>query len=513
MKNIKTNNQPLIVEDKIINVPPIFAEIFALNPKNLKKWLVGAKNSNKSYEDLKVKDILNTKVNAFSNDEAFLLDVTFGNKTHKLYLKKPQKNKGLDFILTEGDKFKIETTLHLTAINDDKCNIHLETTLLESKHSFHPIISFELKYFFKKSLANFVEECEKSYSTFESKEKTVEAEVLNFYQNNVNAFDSLIEPLKNDLGEESYLDIQKKLKTLGMDTSDSINKIFINLVNVIPLEDLSLINNQVIQFIKEHIFVLKGITKKNNAENLKDINTITKLQLDNIKFIVPQILKDINSNKIVEIESQLNSLLENIVKEIEGILEEIKNKIPPQHFKDFEIGFINILKNDLDSTQSLFNKIVSGNAKFTETETKILNGLKESINKVEATVNSRDNQAYISVLSMIEKSLEQLEQDMKTISSNITAEKIESTKALIESTTDSSYKSLTNFLSNMTPENLADNKEVVNQKIEDILDRYTKAIKIISPSIPDEKLSNMREKIKATLTKEYESFCVSKTNK
>ena len=65
MKNIKTNNQPLIVEDKIINVPPIFAEIFALNPKNLKKWLVGAKNSNKSYEDLKVKDILNTKVNAF----------------------------------------------------------------------------------------------------------------------------------------------------------------------------------------------------------------------------------------------------------------------------------------------------------------------------------------------------------------------------------------------------------------------------------------------------------------
>ncbi len=512
MNDVKTNKQPLIVEDKIINVPPMFAEIFALNPKNLKKWLVGAKNSNKSYEDLKVKDILNTKVNAAVNDEAFLLDVTFGNTTHKLYLKKPQANKGLDFILTEGDKFKIETNLHLTEINDKKCNIHLETTLLESKHSFHPITSFELKYFFRKSLSNFIEECEKSYSTFESEEKTIEAEVLNFYQSNISAFNSLIEPLKNDLGEDSYLDIQKKLKTLGIDTSDKVSKIFTNLIGVIPTEDLSLINDKVIQFIKEHIFILKGITKKNNAENLKDINTVTKLQLDNINFIVPQILKDIDSNKIVEIENQLNDLLTTIVKEIEDILEEIKNKIPPQHFKDFEVGFINILKTDLDSAQSLVDKIISGNAKFTDAETKILNGLKESINKVETTVNNRDNQAYISVLNMIEKSLEQLEQDMKTISSNITADKIESTKTLIKSTTDTSYKSLTSFLSNMTPENLANNKEVVNQKIEEILDRYVKAIKIISPSIPDEKLSNMREKVKTILTKEYESFCISNNN-
>ncbi|MGL4862183.1 MAG: hypothetical protein ACRC4T_03545, partial [Cetobacterium sp.] len=244
------------------------------------------------------------------------------------------------------------------------------------------------------------------------------------------------------------------------------------------------------------------------AENLKDINTVTKLQLDNINFIVPQILKDIDSNKIVEIENQLNTLLSSIVKEVEGILEEIKNKIPPQHFKDFEVGFINILKTDVDSAQSLFDKIISGNAKFTDSETKILNGLKESINKVETTVNNRDNQAYISVLNMIEKSLEQLEQDMKTISSNITAEKIESTKTLIKSTTDTSYKSLTSFLSNMTPENLANNKEVVNQKIEEILERYIKAIKIISPSTPDEKLSIMREKVKNILTKEYESFCI-----
>ncbi|MGL5662275.1 MAG: hypothetical protein ACRCW8_00605, partial [Cetobacterium sp.] len=308
--------------------------------------------------------------------------------------------------------------------------------------------------------------------------------------------------------EDSYLDIQKKLKTLGMNTSDQVSKIFTNLVSIIPTEDLSLINDKVIQFIKEHIFILKGITKKNNAENLKDINTVTKLQLDNINFIVPQILKDIDSNKIVEIETQLNTLLSSIVKEVEGILEEIKNKIPPQHFKDFEVGFINILKTDVDSAQSLFDKIISGNAEFTDSETKILNGLKESINKVETTVNNRDNQAYISVLNMIEKSLEQLEQDMKTISSNITAEKIESTKTLIKSTTDTSYKSLTSFLSNITPENLANNKEVVNQKIEEILERYIKAIKIISPSTPDEKLSIMREKVKNILTKEYESFCI-----
>lgn len=512
MNDVKTNEKPLIIEDKVINVPPMFVELFALNPRNLKKWLVGAKNSNKSYEDLKVKDILNTKVNAAVNKEAFLLDVTFGNKTHKLYLKKPKVNKGLDFILTEGDKFKIETTLHLNEINDTKCNIHLETTLLESKHSFHPIISFELKYFFRKSLSNFIEECEKSYSTFQSEEKTVEAEVLNFYQSNINSFNSLIEPLKEDLGEEAFLDIQKKLKTLGMDTSDKVTKIFTNLIEVVPAEDLSLINDKVVQFIKEHIFILKGLTKKSNAENLKNINTITKLQLDNINFIVPQILKDIDSNKIVEIQTQLNDLLSTIVKEIENIIDEIKNKVPPQHFKDLELGFVNILKNDLDSAQSLLGKITSGNANFTDKETQILNGLKTSISKVESTINNRDSQAYVSVLNMVEKSLEQLEQDMKNISSNITVEKIESTKSLIKSTTDTSYKSLTSFLASMTPENLESNRELVNQKIEDILDRYVKAIKIISPSISDDKLSEMREKVKNILKKEYESFCESHKN-
>ena len=510
MNDVKTNKQPLIIEDKIINVPPMFVELFALNPRNLKKWLVGAKNSNKSYEDLKVKDILNTKINAAVNDEAFLLDVTFGNKTHKLYLKKPEVNKGLDFILTEGDKFKIETNLHLNEINENKCNIHLETTLLESKHSFHPIVSFELKYFFKKSLSNFIEECEKSYSTFQSEEKTVEAEVLSFYQNNLKSFNELIEPIKADLGEESFQDIQRKIKTLGMDTSDKATKLFTNLIAIVPAEDLSLVNDKVIQFIKEHIFVLKGISKKSNAENLKDINTITKLQLDNINFIVPQILKDIDSDKIVEVENQLNDLLATVVKEIEAIIEEIKNKVPPQHFKDLEVGFVNTLKNDLDSAQSLLKKINLGNTSFSEKEAKILNNLKESITKIETTVNNRDNQAYISVLNMVEKSLEQLEQDMKNLSSNITAEKIESTKSLIKSTTDSSYKSLTVFLSNMTPENLENNKEIVNQKIEEILDRYVKAIKIISPSIDDDKLTTMREKVKSVLSKEYESFCIAK---
>ncbi|MCQ8213003.1 hypothetical protein NON08_10765 [Cetobacterium somerae] len=510
MNDVKTNKQPLIIEDKIINVPPMFVELFALNPRNLKKWLVGAKNSNKSYEDLKVKDILNTKVNAAVNDEAFLLDVTFGNKTHKLYLKKPEVNKGLDFILTEGDKFKIETNLHLNEINENKCNIHLETILLESKHSFHPIVSFELKYFFKKSLSNFIEECEKSYSTLQSEEKTVEAEVLNFYQNNLKSFNELIEPIKADLGEESFQDIQRKIKTLGMDTSDKATKLFTNLIAIVPAEDLSLVNDKVIQFIKEHIFVLKGISKKSNAENLKDINTITKLQLDNINFIVPQILKDIDSDKIVEVENQLNDLLATVIKEIEAIIEEIKNKVPPQHFKDLEVGFVNTLKNDLDSAQSLLKKINLGNTSFSEKETKILNNLKESITKIETTVNNRDNQAYISVLNMVEKSLKQLEQDMKNLSSNITAEKIESTKSLIKSTTDSSYKSLTTFLSNMTPENLENNKEIVNQKIEEILDRYVKAIKIISPAISDDKLTNMREKVKIILSKEYESFCASK---
>lgn len=509
MNDVKTTKQPLIVEDKVINVPPLFVELFALNPRNLKKWLVGAKGSNKSYEDLKVKDILNTKINAAVNEEAFLLDVTFGNKTHKLYLKKPEINKGLDFMLTEDDKFKIETNLHLNEISEEKCNIHLETTLLESKHNFHPIVSFELKYFFRKSLSNFIEECEKSYSTFKSEEKTIEAEVLDFYQNNVKSFNELIEPIKADLGEDSFQDIQKKIKTLGMDTSDKATKLFTNLLAIVPAEDLSLVNDKVIQFIKEHIFVIKNIAKKSNSENLKDINTMTKLQLDNINFIVPQILKDIDSAKIVEVEEQLNDLLTTIVKEVEAIIEEIKNKIPPQHFKDFETGFVKTLKSDLDSAQSLLSKIDLGNANLTDKENQILNSLKESVSKIEATVNDRDNQAYISVLNMIEKSLEQLEEEMKNITSNITVEKIESTKSLIKSTTDTSYKSLTTFLSNMTPENLENNRALVDQKIEEILDRYVKAVKIISPSMPDDKLSNLRDKVKNVLFKEYESFCIN----
>lgn len=509
MTDLKTNIKPLIVEDKIINVPPMFAELFVANPKNLKKWLVGVKESKKSYEDLKVKDILNTKINTSVNDEAFLLDVTFGDKVHKLYLKKPKLNKGLDFILTEGDKFKIETNLHLTEIDDTKSNIHLEVTLLESKHKFHPITSFELKYFFRKSLSNFIEECEKSYSTFQNEEKTVEAEVLSFYQNNVKAFNDLIEPLKGDLGEESFQNIQKQLKSLGMETSDKISAIFTSLIGIVPLEDISLINDKIIQFIKEHVFVLKGITKKSNAENLKNINTITKLQLDNINFIVPQILKDIDSNKVVELENQLNDLLSTLVKEINSVISEIRSKIPPQHFKNLEIGFINLLKSDLDSAQSFLEKINLGNTNFSEKEKQILTNLKNSISKIETIANNRDDKVYVSVLNMVEKSLVQLESDLKDASANVTAEKIESTKDLIKSSTDSSYKSLTDFLSTITPENLENNKENIYKKIEDILDRYTKAIKIISPSIPEEKLSATREKIKAILIKEYESFCSS----
>lgn len=508
MNDVKTN-KPLIMEDKIVHVPLMFAELFALNPKNLKKWLVGVKKTNKSYGDLKVKDVLNTKISTTINDDAFLLDVTFGNTTHKLYLKKPEANKGIDFILTEGDKFKIETNLHLTEVDDKKCNIHLETTLLESKHSFHPVVSFELKHFFKKSLQNFIEECEKSYDTLESEDKTIEAEVLSFYQSNIFAFNYLLEPLKNDLGEESYQDIQKKLKTLGMETSDKAGKIFANLIGIVPAEDLSLINEKVIQFVKEHVFVLKGLAKKSHAENLKDINAVTKLQLDNINFIVPQILKDIDSNKIVTVENQLNDLLATLVTGLESIIEEVKNKIPPQHFKDLEVGFVNILKTDIGSAQSLMDKIAAGNPSFTDKETKILNCLKESVSKVETTVNNTDNQAYVAVLNMVEKSLEQLEQDMKNVSSNITADKIESTKALIKSTTDTSYKALATFLANLTPENLEANKDAANKKIEDILDRYVKAIKIISPSIPDEKLASMRAKVDSVLTKEYESFCAT----
>ena len=205
----------------------------------------------------------------------------------------------------------------------------------------------------------------------------------------------------------------------------------------------------------------------------------------------------------------MSDLLATIVKDIEDTIDEIKNKVPPQHFKDLELGFINILKTDLDSAQSLLDKITSGNATLTAKEAKILSYLKESVAKVETTANNRDNQAYVSVLNMIEKSLDQVEQDMKNISSNITADKIESTKTLIKSTTDTSYKALTSFLSTMTPENLESNKANVDKKIDEILDRYVKAIKIISPSIPDEKLSSMKEKVKELLTKEYDSFCIS----
>lgn len=502
------SNKSLVVEERVLNVPVAFVELFAINPLNIKKWLVGLKNSKKSIDDMKIKDILGTKVDVSVEKEAFLLDVTFGKDTHKLYIKKPTaENKGLDFILTEGDKFKIETILHLTALDKEKSKINLETKFLEAKSSFHPITSFEIKYFFKKSLDNFIEECEKSYKTFETNEKTIEAGLLSFYQENLKELNNLIDPLKKDLGDETFNDIQNKIKGISVDASDKLSKALETLVSIIPTSDLSLVNDKIIQFVKDHIFVLKNLSEKSHLATLKDLNSVTKLQLDNINFIVPKLLGDIDSEKIVEVEKQLVELLVSIIKDIQDIIEEIRNKIPPQHMKDLEVGFINILRKDLDTSKSILDKIDFGNKALTDKENEILASLKSTLDKYQALVDSKDNKVYTQVLDMSEKALEKLEEEVKTLTTQVTVESIESTKNLVKSTTQGAYKSLSDILLTLTPENLANKEGELNTKIDDILDRYIKAIKLVSPSISDEKLEDIRAKIKDVLKSEYESFC------
>ena len=56
------SNKSLVVEERVLNVPVAFVELFAINPLNIKKWLVGLKNSKKSIDDMKIKDILGNKV-------------------------------------------------------------------------------------------------------------------------------------------------------------------------------------------------------------------------------------------------------------------------------------------------------------------------------------------------------------------------------------------------------------------------------------------------------------------
>lgn len=499
-------DKPLLIEERTLDIPLSFVEVFALNPANLKKWVVGLKNSKNKFDELKVKDILNTKVNTSIEDNTFLLDVTFGKDTHKLLLKKPTQNTGLDFILTEDDKFKIETNIILTPLGDSQTKIHLETKLLEAKHAFHPITSFEIKYFFRKSLSNFIDECEKNYRTLEAEDKTLETTLFSYYQENLKQARNLIEPLKNDLGPEEYERLQQKLKTLISDSSSQLGQLFASLLTVIPSADIDLINGKILQFIKDHIFILKGITNVSHSEALMNINEVTKLQLENINFLVPKLLKDVDSNKIEEIQMSLTQFLSTTIKDINDIIEEIRSKVPPQHLKNLELGFVNILKTDLDSSKTLLEKFTPNDNSLTEKEKQILSNLKTMVEKYETLINKRDSQAYIATLNMSEASLNKFMESLKAISSNLTAEKIESTKSLISSNTQESYKVMTRILASLTPENLSQNEEIANKKIEDILDRYSKALKIIAPNTPDEKISSIRAEIEKVLKDGYKSF-------
>lgn len=504
MIEIKSNDF-LFSEVRTIEAPIAFVELFAANPKNLSKWLVGIKNGKNKFEDIKVKNLMTSSLNVSLDQEGLLLDVVVGKDEHKLLIKKPSMEKGLTFILSDNINFELEGKFLLRDVGEEKTALRVDTRLLKSKHKFHPITSFEIKHFFKKSLENFVKACEKSYATIEKADKDLEAQILYFYQENIKDLQTIIEPLKNDLGEETYEDVQKKLKNLGYSNSQKLQEILNGLFSLIPKEEITIINTKIMETLKNDISILKSLPK-DHSTLLSEVNTASKLGLNNIDYIISNILKYLDSNKVVKLQEMLTDLLQKNATEIEGILDEIKNKIPDADLKNLELSIIALLKKDLTGSKTIMDKIVTGNPNFSAQEEKFISNLNNLISKYEADVNTRKDQYYTSLIAASETTLNKFVEELSQISSKVTYESLENTKNNISEITEKTYNTLDNFLDQTTPESLAENQGEFNKKIDDILDRYSKAIKIIDPQLDDQKIQEVKDKISKTVKEKYSSF-------
>lgn len=502
------SSKPVFFKEKIINLPIAFVDLFILNPTNFKKWIPKIGRSKNKFDEIRIKDILQTRINAKVEDHAFLLDVSFGKETHEIMIKKPTLNSGLDFIITKGDDFKFEANIKLASISKEQTKISVEVHLLEAKHFFHPITSLELKIFFGILLSNFVKECEKNYKVTNPEERTIECFLLSFYTDNLKQFDSLISPIKHDLGEGELKKIEERFKILAFNSYEKLNKILESLGDSLPSINMNLLLIKIAFFIEEHILMIKNIVSSSRAETLNNLNKFTALQLENIEIKVAELLKGVNSKKVKRIEDSLNDFLLSIVTEINDIVKEIKSKIPPQHFKDFELGVLNIVKTDLESTKSLLNKFELSSKVLTENEKNILNNLIETVNKYEDIISKQDTNAFSAVLDMSEKSLDNFVSFLNTTSDNFSVERIEIAKDLAIISTREAYDSLAKTLAKMSPEHLAENEALVDEKISTILERYANIIKIVSPNSTKEKIENMKAKIEKTLKDEYSSFCL-----
>jgi hypothetical protein len=500
------SKKPLINESRTIDVPLTFAQLYAINPLNFPKWVVGMKHASKKGQDVKVKDLINTKVDAELQEEGLYVDVIIGKDERSILIKKPTAESGLDFILTEAEKFKIEAVLSLKTLTEESCTAHIEVKLLEAKHKFHPILSFEIKYFFKKSLENFVKESQKAYATLSEKEKAIEAHIIGFYRENVKSLQALIEPLKKDLGEDDYNGIQKELKDLAYDNSETFQSILNTLVSSLPTADLHEAGDKITKTIKDGLDIVHHLSKRSNAVVLADANQVAKSQLEVLKDIVPTVLSSLPTEKIVELQKTIATLLEKNIKTLQDILQNIQSKIPAEDFKTFELGIIKVLKNDLATTKTALDKLTSNNPVLSLEEAEVITNLKKVLEGCETSITDRDTKAYETIFNSLQNLLTKFNANVEETASKVSPENVDKTKALITSATTELFNSLDGILKEATPENLAANKEKFQAKITEILDRYAQAAKLINPELTDEQVNTIKTQIETALTKQYDSF-------
>lgn len=500
------NNKPLFRETSTIDAPLVFTELYAINPSNFPKWIPGIKKAKGSFGDLKVSELLNTKVSVIPEDGGILVDVIIGKDEHKILIKKSTLGNGLEITFNNIENFKIKTDFSLKALTDTSCSLNLETYLLEAKHKFHPILSFEIKMFLRLLLKNFTKCVEESYETIETNDKTIEAEILSFYKENVSQLQALIKPIKDDLGPDVVETLNKDIKTLAYNNSEKFNNVVQILLTSIPKDDLNSIITTIKTTLKNNMLTLKSLTKNTHSGALVNLNSSVKLHIDNCSYVVSTLLKDLPAETVVKFEKAATELLNNNLEELQKIIETIRDRVPAQDVKVLELGIINLMRKDITNYKSVLDKIVSGNSNLSDMENNIIVALKNNLDKYEETINNEANTAYLSSISMSEKAISDFKNSLTKISTNLTPEKIDEIKLTISAKTSNLYNDVNNILKEATPENLAANKDKFDSKVSELLERYEQAAKIIIPNIDSEKLNLLTQKIKETLEKEYDSF-------
>lgn len=496
----------LLDEKLTLEVPVLFAELYGLNPMNFQKWIPGAKKAKGKFGDITISELAETKVDITLEEDGLLLDVIVGKDEHKLLIKKPSVEKGVDLILEEVGEFKIEVNFIVTEVDEKRCSLEVIANVLDHKRSFHPIFDFEIKYFLKKAMHNFAEECQESFNTLEAEAKSLEAEILSFYHWNVKQLQTIITPVEKDLGEDFKAEIQAKFKKLSADNAERVQALFQEIIDIIPEDDKNTLVERVTKDIKNCFNTVTHLNLEDHAGTLNNIHSALQMHLETFKYVVPTLLKDISGEKIVEIQREIIEIFQNNLAVISGIIEEIKAKLPPQDIKNIEKALVDLLRKDIDSSKNILGKLSVSEETLDNYEKKVVETLKETLDAYEESLNKDENSHYVKVMNMTEKSMKVMKDELTKLGSEVTEDQIQHAKKVAALDADSIFSAVGDVLKATTPKNIEANKPKFEAKIDEILGRYAQAAKLINPKLEDEKVKEIKDKIEKTLKDEYASF-------